>query len=172
MLRLPVPAGLRRAARRRRRVRHARPARAGRRAEPPVRGRLDDRLRRLPAGRRVPGQQPERHRCLRLRIVLPRRRRRAGLRGLTQTARLILAALTAALLAAVLTGCGSDEKQKTVQAGTPTVATPSAPPPPAADHPRGKLAVGLTETNPNLLWSSEAVPKSPDVFGPWRDRVQ
>ena len=41
-----------------------------------------DRLRRLAPGRRLPGRQPQRRRGLRLRLVVPRRGRRAGLGGL------------------------------------------------------------------------------------------
>src|SRR4051812_46212838 len=82
MLRLPVPAGVRRAARRRRGLRGPRPEDPRRRPEPPVRRRLADRLRRLAPGRRVPGQQPQRRRRVRLRLLVPRRRRRAGLGGL------------------------------------------------------------------------------------------
>ena len=43
-----------------------------------------DRLRRLAAGRRLPGRQPERRRGLRLRLLLPRRGGRRGLRGLVR----------------------------------------------------------------------------------------
>ena len=45
--------------------------------------RLDDRLRRRPPGRRLQGRQPERDRGLRLRLLVPRRRRRRSLGGLT-----------------------------------------------------------------------------------------
>lgn len=37
--------------------------------------------------------------------------------------------------------------------------------------PTGGLAVGLTEGNANLLWSSSAVAQAPPGFSPWRDLV-
>ena len=69
-------------ARRRRGLRVPGPEGPRRQAEPALRARLGHRLRRVPAGRRLPGQQPERRRGLRLRLLVPRRRRGRGLGGL------------------------------------------------------------------------------------------
>ena len=52
----------------------------------PVRARRDRRLRREPPGRRLQGREPERHRGLRLRLLLPRRGGGRGLRGLAAPA--------------------------------------------------------------------------------------
>ncbi len=43
---------------------------------------------------------------------------------------------------------------------------------PPVSHRRGAgLALGLTEPNPNLIWSATARPRLPAGFGPWRDRL-
>ena len=54
--------------------------------EPALRPGRDRRLRRGPPGRRLQGRQPERHRGLRLRLLLPRRGGGRGLRRLRRDA--------------------------------------------------------------------------------------
>ena len=76
MLRLPVRARLRPGQGRRPRLHRRRCLRRRRQGLDAVRLRLRGRLRRRPPGRRVPGQQPERRRCLRLWLVFPGERRR------------------------------------------------------------------------------------------------
>lgn len=68
--------------------------------------------------------------------------------------------LTATLLAAivVLAACGGG--------GGPTSSAPT--PPPADPAPRGGLVMGLTESNPNLLWHGRDV----GPFAAWRDRLE
>src|SRR4051794_41817291 len=136
MLRLPVPARLRRAARRRRGLRGPGPEDPRRRPEPPVRRRLVDRLRRLAPGRRVPGQQPERRRRVRVRLVLPRRGRRAGLGGLAPP-RAPAACALAGGPGLVLAACGGG-------GGPPGPPPPPPPPgpPPAAPPPPPPPGVG------------------------------
>jgi hypothetical protein len=88
---------------------------------------------------------------VRLRLLVPGRRRRAGLGG--------LAAAAAAL--ALLAGCGGGSK---APASTTAAEAPPAPP--------TVLATGLTEANAQLLWpAGVARPDDAPVFGPWRDRV-
>jgi hypothetical protein len=81
------------------------------------------------------------------------------------------------VLAVVVLGSSSDEED----APEPPRATPpaaTAPPPPEREpeapeeRPRRPLVTGLSERNPNLLWSREARPRLPPGFGPWRDRVE
>src|SRR5204862_63450 len=130
-----VSAGLRRAARRRRRVREPRLEAVRGRREPAVRARLDDRLRGEPAGRRLQGREPERRRGLRLRLLLPRRRRGTRLGRLSGSARAVgpcapyagvrdeLAAIASQQRAAA----GSDEFQIVIVIfGTPAWAARSA----------------------------------------------
>ena len=97
--------------------------------EPPVRGRLRDRLRREPAGRRLPGEQPERRRCVRLRFLVPRSRRGRGLSGLALAAASAPAGgrLRRLLRAALDHGCHRP---------SPALPTPkpAAPAPAAARH--------------------------------------
>jgi hypothetical protein len=112
---------------------------------------------------------------VRLRLVLPRRRRRAGLGGLTllrarpPAARILSRGrragciLRGAALVAViaLAGCGSSKDQR--ERPAPTVAAPPAP---------VALATGLTEANAQLLWTARARPDLPAGLGAWRDRLQ
>jgi hypothetical protein len=67
--------------------------------------------------------------------------------------------LTALLvaLAALASGCGSEPD-----------ASPRTAPPSAGATPRGGLAMGLTEANPDLLWHGADV----GAFAPWRDRLE
>jgi hypothetical protein len=72
-------------------------------------------------------------------------------------------------VAAGLAACGgSSGGQRT--ASTRTAATTPRPRPAPAPDPAfgGGLAVGLTETNANLIWHGRDV----GAFGPWRDRVE
>jgi hypothetical protein len=59
--------------------------------------------------------------------------------------------------------------------GGPAPSVPSRPPaPPPKIPPQGPgegLAVGLTESRANLLWSRQAQPQLPDGLGQWRDRL-
>jgi hypothetical protein len=75
-------------------------------------------------------------------------------------------ARAAALLAAVvvvLGACGGNGDTK------PSPAKPKpAVRPPADAAPRGGLAIGLTEANPDLFWHGRDV----GAFGPWRDRAE
>ncbi|MEJ7893582.1 MAG: glycosyl hydrolase [Solirubrobacteraceae bacterium] len=80
---------------------------------------------------------------MRLRLLVPRRRRRRSLRGLTGA----IAGL-AALGAALLAGCGSAEP---------------APPPPASER---ALAIGITEPNPAFL-----APSGYTEFERWRPEL-
>jgi hypothetical protein len=70
-----------------------------------------------------------------------------------------------ALLAAVvaLGACGGND-HKSSTTGTP----PPAKKPPADVAPKGGLAIGLSEINPNLFWHGKDV----GAFGPWRDRLE
>ena len=91
---------------------------------------------------------------MRLRIVLPSRRRRGSLGGL------------AAALAVALAGCGGSSEPRAITAATiraPALPVPKAPPP---AHPR--LGIGLTEFNANLLTHGA----TPPAFAPWRDKVE
>jgi hypothetical protein len=106
---------------------------------------------------------------VRLRLVVPRRGRRAGLGG--------LAAL--ALLAAV-GGCGggdkgSDTAPATTAAPAPaqtqtTPAAPATPKRPQAETIGDGLAIGLAENNANLLWAKGQGPQDPQ-FEAWRERI-
>lgn len=92
---------------------------------------------------------------MRLRLLVPGRRRRAGLGG--------LAACLAALAAAALAACGG---------GYEPAARTQPPPAPQKPAPRPVvLATGLTESNPLLLWSAQDRPELPAGFAPWRDAV-
>jgi hypothetical protein len=86
LLGLPVPARLRPEARRGPRLRGPGPEGLRRRAEPALRARLADRLHRSADRRRVPGQQPERRRRVRLRLFVPRAGRGRGLGRLSRSA--------------------------------------------------------------------------------------
>jgi hypothetical protein len=79
---------------------------------------------------------------VRLRLVLPRRRRRRGLGRLTRRA-----ALCAAAVALLLPGCGGGAKHR---------AAPARP-----------IEIGITEANPHLIAPSD----QPAAFAPWRDRL-
>jgi hypothetical protein len=96
-----------------------------------------------------------------LRIVLPGRRRGAGLRRLARALPLLL------LLAAVAAGCGdvgSGQASRT-QERTAAQRAP-APPRPVV------LATGLSEANAQLLWDATTHPDVAPELAPWRDRVQ
>ncbi len=82
-----------------------------------------------------------------MRLVLPRRGRRASLRGL-------------AAFALLLAGCGSgDEQDPAKTARTEPVRPPALP--------AEGLAIGMTEANPHLI-RADAVGEG---FAPWRDRL-
>jgi hypothetical protein len=91
---------------------------------------------------------------VRLRLLLPGRRRRAGLGGLRAAA--VAVALAAAASSSFLAGCGGERH---------------APPAPRAAPRPVVLATGLTESNAQLLWSARARPQAPPGFGPWRARL-
>ena len=96
---------------------------------------------------------------MRLRVLLPRARRRRGLGGLSRRRFGALAALLgAAVLVVLLTRGSDDEPRAPARAPAATTATPSSPP---------RLAIGLSELNPHLIAPGTA----PDGFGQWRDRV-
>lgn len=91
---------------------------------------------------------------MRLRIVVPRRRRRGSLGGL------------AAAVAVAFAGCGGSSEPRTITAATiqaPALGTLSST---APVQPR--LGIGLTEFNANLLAHGSV----PAAFAPWRDRVE
>jgi len=91
---------------------------------------------------------------VRLRILVPGRRRRRSLGGL------------ATAVAVALAGCGGSSEPATISAAsvpTPTLATPK---PPAPAPPR--LGIGLTEFNANLLQHGDVSP----AFAPWRAKVE
>ncbi|HEX7301223.1 MAG TPA: hypothetical protein VF257_19650 [Solirubrobacteraceae bacterium] len=71
------------------------------------------------------------------------------------------AALAAAAL--VLAACGGGASKT-----SSTAAPPPAKPAPADAAPRGGLAIGLTEINPDLFWHGKDV----GAFDPWRDRAE
>jgi Glycosyl hydrolase catalytic core len=111
------------------------------------------------------------------------RRRRRQLPDPRQGQGLIRRVLTASafVLAVAIAGCGGGggEGQSQAQSSpAPTNATTSPPPtatsppakkaaPPAPDL-SGGLAMGLSETNPNLFWHDHDV----GAFASWRDRVE
>jgi hypothetical protein len=109
-----------------------------------------------------------------VRLVVPGRRGRRGLRRIARRT-----ALAAALAVAVvaLASCGGGKKQASSTAGATATAT-AAPPattgeppavaPPADVAPGGGLAVGLTESNPDLFWHRKDV----GDFTAWRDRAE
>jgi hypothetical protein len=93
---------------------------------------------------------------VRLRLLVPRRRRGRGLRGLALAA-------ASVLLAA---GCGGSSEPRTITSATvpqPTLPT-AKPAAPAAP----RLGIGLTEFNANLLTHGDVAA----AFKPWRDRVE
>jgi hypothetical protein len=96
---------------------------------------------------------------LRLRLLVPRRRRRAGLGRLTAVLR--AAAVCAALLFA---GCGEERPDP-----APAPTTPVAPQRAPAAKPT-VLATGLTESNSQLLWPAAEHAVAPG-FDVWRDRL-
>jgi hypothetical protein len=73
------------------------------------------------------------------------------------------------LTAAVISGCGDDDK-KSADKPTPTP-TPAETRSPevAKGKARGDLAVGLTEQNPNLLWAPGVRAGVPKEFARWQD---
>jgi hypothetical protein len=79
--------------------------------------------------------------------------------------RAVAAVLTAAVVVALgACGGGGEKKEKT----SSTTAPPPAKPAPADVAPRGGLAIGLTEINPDLFWHGKDV----GAFDPWRDRAE
>jgi hypothetical protein len=75
----------------------------------------------------------------------------------------IAAALSAAVVALGACG-GNDHKSSTNATSTPSPAQKPAAP----VAPKGGLAIGLSEINPNLFWHGKDVGQ----FGPWRDRLE
>src|SRR5215212_6827072 len=157
MLGLPVPSRLRRAARRRHHRHRAghQPPRGQR--QHPVRARLDHRLRRLAARRRLPGQQPQRDRRLRLRLLLPRRGGGGSLSPVVGRRRRVAALVAALALIAFAVGVFFVVRGRTVTGAATTLVLPP---------PRG-LAIGLDEENANLLGADGGGP----AFAPWRERL-
>jgi hypothetical protein len=104
---------------------------------------------------------------MRLRIVVPGRRRGAGLRRLARAPRLLVALLLlAAAIAVASCGDGGSEpgsraKDETTARRAPAV----APPLPIV------LATGLTETNPQLLFDPASGHALAPGFASWRDRL-
>jgi hypothetical protein len=68
--------------------------------------------------------------------------------------------------ALVLAACGGGNGAK--KPTTATSAPPPATPAPTDIAPRGGLAIGLTEVNPDLFWHGKDV----GAFDPWRDRAE
>src|SRR5829696_1918504 len=155
LLGLPVPPRVRRGARRGHHRRGPGHPATRRRAEHPLRARLHRRLRRGPPGRRLQGGESERHRGLRLRLVLHGRRRRRGLRRLRPRRR---CALAGALLVCIplTVACGRD----------PSLEQRAQP----ADG-SGELSIGISEANPSFFWSADARPDLPAPFGMFRNRL-
>src|SRR5262249_46649190 len=155
LLRLPVRACVRFAARWRRGVRGPWSSHPRRWSVAAVREGRDRGLRGRPARRRLQGRQPERDRGLRLRLVVPGGRRGRGFRR-----------LAAALLAAgLLAGCGGGNKPKpAVPKTSPGPAKGTEGPPPSGPA----LAVGITEPNPNFFAVGDDVPAE---FARWRDEL-
>src|SRR3954454_5784210 len=158
LLRLPVCARVRHAARWRRGVRGPRASHPRRWSVAALREGRGRGLRGGPAGRRLQGREPERDRGLRLRLLVPGGRRRRSFSGLTR-------ALGGALLAAaLLAACGGDQKPKPAPPKTsPGPAKGTEGPPPDAPA----LAVGITEPNPNFF----AVGDVAAEFSRWRDEL-
>jgi hypothetical protein len=89
-----------------------------------------------------------------------------------------VACLSLAAACLALSACGGGGEEGTTSSGGPPTsgASPAAP---ANGAPRGpaasgassspSLAVGLSEANPNLVWSAAARPAPPGGFAPWRD---
>jgi hypothetical protein len=75
----------------------------------------------------------------------------------------IAAALSVAVVA--LGACGGNDHKSSTNA-TSTPAPAQKPVAPVA--PKGGLAIGLSEINPNLFWHGKDVGQ----FGPWRDRLE
>src|SRR5690242_8236488 len=150
LLRLPVCARFRYAARWRRGVRGPWSSHPGRWSVAAVREGRGRGLRRGPAGRRLQGRQPERDRGLRLRLLVPGGRRGRSLGGLIRP---FGAALVAASL---LAACGGGDKPKPSPPKTsPGPAKGTEGPPP--DGPA--LAVGITEQNPNFFATGDVPPE-------------
>ena len=88
--------------------------------------------------------------------------------------RLAAAAVVAVLVALALVAlAGSTDPERPAEpaatAPAPRESAPAAPQPPSG----GKLAIGLGESNANLLWTNAARPQLPDpALDPWRDRVE
>jgi hypothetical protein len=94
---------------------------------------------------------------MRVRFVVPRRRGRAGLR------RLAPVALAAVCLAA---GCGdSGDAGRDQEAGDDSAGAPVT----TAAEPGRKLAIGITEQNPNFIWAPGH--DLPEPFNRWRDEL-
>lgn len=85
---------------------------------------------------------------------------------------LAVAALMAIALLAIVRS--TDEQPSRPAATAPVPSTTTPPDPPDDGLPAGRgLAVGLGESNANLLWSEEARPELPDpAMDAWRDRVE
>lgn len=107
---------------------------------------------------------------MRLRLLVPRRRRVGSLRG--------LAAALAALAVLALAGCGEEDDhgsarttatatqaQRGSEAAPATTGAPATPTPPAPVV----LATGITESNPQLLWDPTH-PVAPG-FDAWRQKL-
>ena len=116
---------------------------------------------------------------MRLRLLLPGARRGRGLRGLSRRAAagafLGLGWVAAAILAIVVLTGGRDPERA---AGTSTSTSPTAQEPGFTPAPRpgdtqvvetdGRIAVGITEPNPNFVWAPGARDIGPP-FGRWRE---
>ena len=90
-----------------------------------------------------------------------RRARRAAV------AAALLIALAAAAVSIALTTGGSSHRPERVLARRPPAPKPAPTPPPPPPPAKG-LAIGLTESNANLLWSSSGPPAAAPGFGPYR----
>ena len=150
--------------------------------EPALRQGRGRRLRRGPPGRRLQGRQPERHRGLRLRLLLPRRGGGRGLRRLGGRPH----PLPTHRRRGRRSRAGRHRLRRTrtsrdpARAGDPdrhrTAAPTEAPAPAPTPEPlwksletRGKrVAVGISEQNPNFVSPS---PDIPQPFARWRDAL-
>jgi hypothetical protein len=103
-----------------------------------------------------------------LRLLLPRRGRGRGLGGLSPKGSFRRTATAAVSLTALLAGCGDGGGDAAKP--TPTPAETRSPAV-AKGTAKGDLVIGLTEQNPNLIWSPGAKKGVAEPFARWQDDV-